>query len=260
MRNLRHGLVAAGLVLGAAGCPSFVSLQTARALDEGQLEVTAALSAIGLTDNGTLANGTRQAGGAAPDFYLATRYGVTSGLDVGVKIQPATGFMATSTLQIHHGDLLDLALTPDLGFYRVAGPIQIGVNTSTTQYATLPNYTLVPVDLPLLIGVNLPHEHQLILGPRISGWISVPQPVYAEGAVTTGGLEVFAGAALGLSLKVANKVRVMPELDVMKPVAWTGQSPALCGEYSCAPYPTAGFIWQFSLGITTGLLGGDGFL
>ena len=95
----------------------------------------------------------------------------------------------------------------------------------------------------------------------------MPQGINDPAGTTTqtgGGLELFAGGAVGMSFKVADSVRVMPEVDVMKPISWSGASAGTCGEYSCSPYPQNGVIWQLSLGFTTGIAGGssggDGFL
>ena len=254
--------LAVGLV-GSGGCPSFVNLQTARALDKGQFELTQAASVAGLTHNGLAGNG----GGAEPVVYVAARYGVADGIDVGLKFEPLVGFITSATLQLHHGNLFDLALTPDIGYFQFPGPVSYGTNISLEQLSIHPTYSIILFNLPLLVGINLPGEHQLVVGPRLSGWISLSETIYEAGSSsattsTHDGLELFAGGGVGMSFKVGPKVRVMPEFDVMKPALWTGLGGAECGSISCAPYPTDGLIYQISFGITTGLGGFDngGFL
>jgi hypothetical protein len=264
----RGACIISGL-LGIAilsGCPSFMSVQTARALDKGQLEVTEAASVVGLTQNG---NGLANEGGTSPSIYFSTRYGLAEGWDIGAKLEPALGFIGTTTVQLVHGDVLDIALAPDVGFIKFPGPISIGTNASIEALSLQSNYTVLPLDVPILVGLNLPHDHQVVIGPRVSGWFSMPQPVSQPGTSapptgTSGGFELFAGGTAGVSFRASRQIRVMPEIDLMVPMAWTGEGSGSqvgqCGTVSCAPYPIGGFVWQFSVGITYGVGADQGYL
>ena len=234
--------------------------QTARALDKGQFEATQAPSVIGQTDNGVLA----KSAGPQPAIYVAGRYGVAEGFDVGFKFEPVVGFIATATVQLLRSHWVDLALAPSTGYFQMPGPLAYGTNLSVEEQSLRPTYSVIPIDLPLLVGINLGNDHQLVIGPRLSAFLSLPVAVYepANGSptATTGGVELFAGGGLGVSFKAGARLRVMPEVDVMKPIAWTGAGTSTCGTDSCAPYPTSAVIYQFSVGIAMGLLGPAGFL
>jgi hypothetical protein len=245
---------------GLAACPSFVNLQTARALDKGEYEVTSAAGIIGTTSNTPNA----AAGGAQPTMTLLGRFGVGDGLDFSLKVEPVLGAALGSTIQLIRGKV-DVALTPSVGYFLTPGPITYGTNLSVEKLSLQPTYAAIPISLPLLLGYNLGHETQIVFGPAFDAAVVLSQAIYQPAAGspsrTTGGTELFVGGTLGVSFKVAKNIRVMPEIDVTRPVGWSGLSASECGTSSCALIPTTAWIWQGSIGIAlgnlTGTPGGD---
>jgi hypothetical protein len=241
-------------------CPSFVNLQTARALDKGEYEVTTAASVIGTTSNVPNA----EAGGAQPTVALLGRFGVADGLDLSLAFEPVLGLTAGATIQLIRGKI-DVALTPSIGYFQTPGPVTYGTNLSIEKLSLSPTYAAIPANLPLLFGLNLAHETQVVFGPRLSAAFVLSQAIYqpapSSPAKTTGGTELFVGASLGVSFKVAKNVRIMPEIDVTRPINWSGLSTADCGTASCALIPTSAWIWQAAIGVAlgnlTGTPGGD---
>jgi hypothetical protein len=260
MTRLGSGLISLSLLLGLSACPSFVNLQTARALDKGQYEVTSAAGIIGTTSNTPNA----AAGGAQPTMALLGRFGVGDGIDFSLKIEPVLGIALGSTIQLVRSKL-DIALTPSVGYFVTPGPITYGTNLSVEKLSLQPTYAAIPISLPLLLGYNLGSETQVVFGPSLSAAVVLSQAVYqpAPGAPakTSGGTELFVGGTLGVSFKVAKNIRVMPEIDVTRPVSWSGLDSSQCGTSSCALLPTTAWIWQGSVGVAlgnlTGLPGGD---
>jgi hypothetical protein len=242
-------------LLLVSACPSFVNLQTARALDKGQYEVTTAASIIGTTSN--IPNA--QAGGAQPTVALLGRFGVADGLDLSLGFEPVLGINAGATIQLARGKI-DVALTPSFGYFQTPGPVTFGTNMSVEKLSLMPMYAAIPASLPLLFGLNLAHETQIVVGPRLSAAFVLSQatfqPAPTSPAKTNGGTELFVGATLGVSFKVAKNVRIMPEIDVTRPVNWSGLSTADCGTASCAIIPSTAWIWQASIGVALGSLTG----
>jgi hypothetical protein len=248
-------------LLGLAACPTFVNLQTARALDKGEYEVTSAAGIVGTTSNSPNA----ASGGAQPTMALLGRFGVADGLDFSLKFEPVLGVSLGSTIQLVRSTKLDVALTPSVGYFLTPGPVTFGTNLSVEKLSLQPTYAAIPLTLPVLFGYNLPQEAQIVLGPFVSAAVVLSQAVYQpppeSPARTTGGTELFVGGTLGVSFKVAKNVRIMPEIDVTRPVSWSGLPASECGTASCALIPTNAWIWQGSIGVAlsnlTGTPGGD---
>ena len=248
------------LGLGLSACPTFVNLQTARALDTGQYEVTSAAGIVGTTSNAPNA----AAGGAQPTMALLGRFGVADGFDLSLKFEPVVGIALGSTIQLVRGKV-DVALTPSVGYFQLPGPVTYGTNISVEKLSLQPTYAAIPISIPLLFGYNLSNDTQVVFGPLFSAAVVLSQAFYqppqGTAARTTGGTELFMGGTLGVSFKVAKNVRLMPEIDVTRPISWSGLDSSQCGTASCAIIPTAGWIWQGSIGVAlgnlTGTPGGD---
>jgi hypothetical protein len=254
-QSSRHLPLVCLLLLGLSACPSFANLQTARALDKGQYEVTSAAAIVGTTSNTPNA----ASGGAQPTMALLGRFGVADGFDLSLKFAPVVGIALGSTIQLVRGKI-DVAATPSVGYFQAPGPITYGTNLSVEKLSLQPTYAAIPISLPLLFGYNLANETQVVFGPSVSAAVVLSQAVYqpAPGGPTrtTGGTQLFVGGTLGVSFKVAKNVRLMPEIDVTRPVGWSGLSSSTCGTASCAIIPTTAWIWQGSIGIALGSLTG----
>jgi hypothetical protein len=233
------------------GCPSFATLHTARAIDPGQLQLTEATEVLGMT-----APANTGLGGVRPSVILAGRYGVSDGFDVGFRIEPVAGFSGDTTIQIVHGKVMDLALGPGAGYFQSPGPIAYGPR-SIEVLANDAMYTIWTTTLPVLVGFNFGPGHQVVVAPRAT-WYFV-QPGNGGGQSRPGGVETFLGGSFGISFKTSHTLRIMPEIDVTAPVAWTGRSSNICtpGEGDCAPFSDHAVIVQGGLAFTVGADGPD---
>jgi hypothetical protein len=177
-----------------AGCPSFSSLHTARALDKGDFQVTVAPEVIGITSTANTP------GGALPGVDIALRAGVADGLDLGLKLFPI-GLEFESTIQLIKGGPLDLALAPGVSYI-------FGVGSGETVSA-------LTFYLPLLFGLNFGDGHQFVFGPKI-----IPDFIFTSGSSTNqNAFALFAGGTVGLSLKLGPTFRIMPEVNVFAPLS-----------------------------------------
>jgi hypothetical protein len=226
------------------GCPSFATLKTARALDPGQLQVTAATEVLGMA-----APSGKGVGGVRPDLVAAVRYGVADGFDVGARLEPVAGISGDTTIQIVRSRVIDVALGPGGGYFQAPG--RIGYEPkSIEELAESPLYTIWSASVPLLVGFNFPGGHQLVVAPRATAYFS--QPGNPGGNPTTGGVEIFAGGSVGLSIKTSHALRVMPEIDVTKPVAWTGRGDDECLAAACSPILKSAVVVQGGLAFVVG--------
>jgi hypothetical protein len=242
-----------GLVLAFTGCVSMTNLKTARSINPGQVQATTAVSFIGASNNttpGNLATTTHEGNG--PDVEVMARVGVVKNLDLGVKIG-TQGVALQSTISLVRGPFLintdnmldekssiDLAFAPSIGFYgfyhiapNVADPVTIGPK----DFA---------ITLPLLIGFNAFGGNQFIIGPTFI-------PIYGKNVVLNGYTHptVFAllsGATMGISFRLSEVVRIMPEVGIFYGAGWD-----LTHGYELQ---TGTATYQFNLGMS---FGGDGF-
>jgi hypothetical protein len=201
------------------------NLKTARAISPGQVQATTAVSFIGATNNvtsGNVGSTTTEANG--PDVEVMARVGVIKDLDLGLKIG-TQGVAFQGTISFLRGPLLvstdnlldekssiDLALAPSLGFYgfyhiapNVAAPVTIGPKDMS-------------LTLPLLIGFNAPGGSQFILAPTFI-------PIYGKNLVINGithptVFSLLSGGTLGISFRITEIFRIMPEVGVFYAAGW----------------------------------------
>ena len=214
-----------GLVLAFTGCVSMTNLKTARAINPGQVQATTAVSFIGATNNTTPGTpGTNETEANGPDVEVMARVGVVKNLDLGLKIG-TQGVAFQSTISFLRGPLLvstdnlleekssiDLALAPSLGFYgfyhiapNVAAPVTIGPKDMS-------------LTLPLLIGFNAPGGSQFIIAPTLI-------PIYGKNLVVNGithptVFSLLSGGTLGISFRVTEIFRIMPEVGIFYAAGW----------------------------------------
>jgi hypothetical protein len=228
------------------GCPSFANLKTARALDPGQLQVTAAAEVLGMTDPRN-----KGVGGERPGVIVVGRAGVADGFDVGFRLEPVAGLSGETTIQIVRGKTVDLALGPGAGYFQTPGPIAYSPK-SIEVLSDEPLYTIWSVGLPVLVGFNFGPGHQVVLAPRAT-WYFV-QSGNAGGQYRAGRVQTLLGGSLGISFKTSHTLRVMPEIAVTAPVGWTGHADGVCvpGQGDCSPFDAASVVVQGGLAFTVG--------
>ncbi len=191
-------LSAASLFFAAAaasaftgGCAGLNTFQTANTLGEGGLQVAVEPSVWG------------GAKGSAPYLYprldVAARYGLRERMDVGFRLGSA-GFELQSKFQMTRPDEVGfiLSLAPSIGGFFVP----VGTPSGASLH----------VSVPLLMGFGLSGGSQLVLGPKLVEW------VVAGSDNAKGGHALYAGASIGVSLKVGDTFRIMPELGVVYPI------------------------------------------
>jgi hypothetical protein len=206
--------VLATLALGCfAGCASFSTMKTARAIDPGTTQVTAAGSLVGAVvpfDDGT----GRVHRPADPQFELGVRYGIVDGFDLGAKVWSLGGEL-NSTISLVRSRFLDLALAPSVGL------VSYSFGTDCDIYGNCGNsYNVLELfaKIPLLFGVRFGawQEHELVFGPEVVPITVLTGDDYGDGDASSGAL---LGGVLGVSFKCAPWLRIMPEITILAPVA-----------------------------------------
>jgi len=208
------GATPAALALGfVAGCASFSTMKTARAIDPGTTQVTAAGSVVGATvpfDDNT----GRVHHPADPQFELGVRYGIVDGLDLGAKVWSLGGEL-NSTISLVRSRFFDLALAPSVGL------VNYSFGTMCDIYGNCDN-TISVLELyakiPLLFGLRFGRwqEHEFVFGPEVVPITVLTGDDYGNSTSQSGAL---LGGVLGVSFKCAPWLRIMPEVTILAPVA-----------------------------------------
>jgi len=170
------------LLLATTGCYSFTTLGRARTIGKGKLEAFAAPEAIIVPGGGKVM--------VRPVGEIGARYGITESLDIEARMTTFGGG-AAAHVQLRRGGLygIDLMLAPGFQF------------TSPDKLA---------FDVPFVFGLNLPHEHQLVLAPR-AAW----QMRFATGF----GRPIhflFAGLSIGYVFRITKALALVPEFAFLK--------------------------------------------
>jgi hypothetical protein len=248
--------IAVAAIACFAGCASFSTFKTARALDQGQTQVTFSGSAI--VDTIPYNDGTgRQYVRGDPQFELGVRYGIVDGFDLGVKVWSLGGEI-NSTISIVRSRYFDLALAPSVGLVNYSYDSAcdaFGDNCNTINVLEL------FAKVPLLFGVRFgpQQEHELVFGPEVVPITVLTGDDYGNGTSSSG---LLLGGVLGVSIKTTPWLRIMPELTVLTPVVHYFDGTDSSGVYESGyglinGYGRAGSVlYQAGLGFSWG---GDGF-
>lgn len=182
-----------------AGCPSVSSLTTARTITPGKFQLTVApgFEGFSVTSKATKDN----AAVGVPAIEFGGRYGFSEAMDVGFKagMGGIGGDLKYQFVRSPTSDSgLDLALDPGL--------------------AT--NFGSLVLSVPLLVGFNF-SGHQLVLGPKLIDQLWFASAVASDGSGSSSASVnvLYAGASVGLSLKLSDAFRVMPEVSIGYPIA-----------------------------------------
>lgn len=194
------------LALGASACSSVSTLQTAHSLGKGKTQLA--------LETGEQALVTRDTLRAYPVSGIAVRHGVSERVDLGARLGPS-GLEAMVKVQLTRPppDVV-VSLAPQLAAY--------AWNTSDVAIRA---YNAA---LPVLVGIPLPHEHQLVLAPRVH------LASFSLGAGSAHGfLDTLAvGGTVGIAWKMPSSkaIRIVTELGVMRPVLlWADRSDGVGG-------------------------------
>jgi hypothetical protein len=235
----------AGCGLFLSGCPSFTNLKTARGLDQGEFQFTAAPGVFVAALPAAAASPGESTTIPLPQLDLAARYGIVDGFDLGLKVWLG-GVEIDSTISLLRGGF-DLALAPGIGFFGIGAS---NGNDSGSIFE-------VPIYIPLLAGINVGYGHQFVFGVE-----AIPNIVFASasssdsnGTSTASGTEVelFLGGTVGFSFKLGASFRIMPEVNVFVPLV----AAAVSNGSGASQIGYSGtVIFQGALGFS---FGGDGF-
>ena len=228
-RGLCAQLIAAvATFIGASGCLSMGTVQTADTLGKGHFQVA--------IEPGIYGASVGTAAGVLPHFDVAFRYGLTERFDLGVRtgssmLELQTKFLFTDP----QSDLLAMSLAPTIGGVYLPLPA-----TGTTPASTT---TFFNIGIPLLVGLKHFNGNEVTFGPRINNTFLV-----ASG--TGGGLIYLfgVGGSVGYAFAFGETFKLLPEFAVNFPVAATAATSA--GSAGSAGF--AGLIYQFKLGIIFG--------
>ena len=170
------------LLLASTGCYSFTTLGRARPIGKGHVEVFAAPEAMIVPGGGKVM--------VRPVGEIGGRYGITESLDVEARVT-TFGFSGGGHVQIVRGGLygIDLMLAPGFQF------------TSPDK---------LTFEVPFVFGLNLPHDHQLVLAPR-AAW----QMRFATGFSRPIHF-LFAGLSIGYVFRLTKSLALVPEFAFLK--------------------------------------------
>lgn len=186
-------------------CATLGSLQTADTVGAGRLQVGVEPGVTAL-----LPRTSSELPSLTPQFDVSVRYGAAERLDLGVRAgQSGLGLETKVMLTPREWPLL-VSVAPALSAKLEPSGEPLSIVGETFGAA-----------LPLLIGVRL-GPHQLVLGPRVQGFVFLPN----DGA-TSSYRVVLAGGTVGVALRVSRAVAVMPELALLLPVVQGGDAPRL---------------------------------
>lgn len=215
-----RGIIAA-LLLG--GCATVGTVQTARPVERGTTQVGIEPGLFGVEDRGWY-----------PAANVSVRHGFGNRFDLGARVGTSgLGLSAKVLLTDPYDPDLAVSIAPSGGGFALGA---LGVGTKS-----------IHGQLPLLVGIRVGREHELVLGPKITAWSLSA----SAGAAGTKSLVVGAGGSVGLSLKVAPGVRLLPEVAMVQPVFGSGQAKLLFWQMDVG---AGGAIYQGTVGI---LLGGE---
>lgn len=187
-----------------AGCASLGSTQTADTVGAGRLQVGVE---PGVT---ALPRASNERPSLTPLVDVSLRYGAAERLDLGLRVGQSGLGLETKVMLTPRAWPVLVSLAPTLSAKLEPAGEPVALVGQTFGAA-----------LPLLVGVRL-GPHQLVLGPRVQGFVFLPND-----AAATPFRVLMAGGSLGVAVRVSRAVAVMPELAVLLPLAQRGDAPLL---------------------------------
>ncbi|HZH03517.1 MAG TPA: hypothetical protein VEY30_07010 [Myxococcaceae bacterium] len=211
MRNRRVLTVAAScaFAVGGPSCVGFNTFQTASTLGESNLQFAVEPSAWGAADDG--------ADYVYPRLDFTARYGLNDRTDLGLRLGSTGVELQSKFLLTRPGEAGFIAsVAPSIGgFFVGAGELD-----SASLY----------LSLPLLLGFGFGNGSQWVFGPKLIGW----GVAGGDGADAAGAL--YAGASVGVALRLGERFRLMPEVGVVYPIVTLGNAGAAVDNAGIAGY------------------------
>ncbi len=219
MRTLLLGFAA----WAAAGCATVGTVQTARPIERGTMQVGLEPGLWRVQDRGWV-----------PTANVSARYGVARRWDVGARF--GAGGLGVSTkiaLTDPRDERVVVSLAPMVGGF---GMGVVGLRSRSMH-----------AQVPLVVGVGMRGGHELVLAPKLTAWMLTGQAGIRRSRSTVFG----AGGTMGLSLRVSPGVRILPEIGMVQPIVGRADARILFWNVDVgAGVP----IYQATIGV---LLGGE---
>ncbi|MES2641171.1 MAG: hypothetical protein V4850_16905 [Myxococcota bacterium] len=186
MRTLLLGFAA----WAAVGCATVGTVQTARPIDPGTVQVGLEPGVWGVQDRGWV-----------PTANLSARYGISRRMDLGARFGAGgLGVSGKFALTDPWDDRMVVSVAPMVGGFGLGA---LGVGTRSVHW-----------QVPLIVGVGFRGGHELVLAPKVTGWSLSGNAAVARGR----SMVVGAGGTVGLSIRVSNGVRLLPEIGMVQPI------------------------------------------
>lgn len=209
-----------------SGCATFGTFQRADTLGEGGIQVALEPSMWGGSFEGK--------GGMVPQASVSMRYGVGERVDIGARVGTG-GFEALGKFQLTDPeyDAVVVSLAPSGG----------GFGFGSTEASA----AILSVQVPLLIGLRIGEDHQLVLAPKVHDWIFFAAA--KEGASVAH--VVSAGGSVGLAIRLGKRFTLLPEVAMLKPVWMYGANKY--GDATYNPFGDDVVMSQYSVGLLVDL-------
>jgi hypothetical protein len=179
--SIRALLVFAMGVVWLPGCYSFSTLGRAHTLGAGHVELFAAPEALIVPSAGQVA--------VRPEGELGLRVGVTDTLDIEGRATTLGSALAAHVQLRRDPRGVDVMVAPGVQY------------TSPDKLA---------LDVPLLFGINLPHDNQIVIAPRLAYQVRLDVPGIGHP------LEfVFVGLSAGFAWRIVKHFTLMPEIATL---------------------------------------------
>lgn len=194
MNGIRWSLaVLSSVALMGTGCVSINSYTSARVLEAGSMETSVR---SGLTKAAFSIDGQAVDLPVVPTMDVGLRYGVNGKADVGFAFGTGRGLTFEGRFQLYDDKKLAVALHPTVGGLFIGG-INLGGG-----YAVL--------DLPLVIGLMMGPDSELVLTPKVAVRSAVGS---FDGASANANI-VIPSLGLGLKLGLGPSLHLYPELSI----------------------------------------------
>jgi hypothetical protein len=184
---MNRAIAAVIACIALSACQSFSSMGRARIVEPRHVEVWLAPEAlIVATDSGA---------SIRPIGELGLRYGVSRVVELDARL---------TTLGVTVGPRLQL---------RRSASLERGVDVALAPAIAWTYPDKLALEVPLLVGINLPGQHQLVLGPRFVWQMRLAVPG-APAPVQF----LYAGASVGVAFHVSARVWLLPEIAALTQV------------------------------------------
>lgn len=219
MRRTKQIVLGAGMLFILGGCPSYLTMQSTRTVEPGQLEVSGAAGRLftfggtGVFSNLTGLIGPTQLEGAA-------RFGIVPNLDLGVRLRLADlGVSGGMKLRFLNLEKLQMAVLGEIGTSLWA-PIFNALSSAFLEDRGI-SIWLYWIDAAILAGLPISADNLLFFGPKFKMTNYTLNNVSAffggtggSGSVSVSSFQVQPGLVVGVDMNILKGgTRVLPEVD-----------------------------------------------